>query len=208
MDRTLVTVNTGHLFVRWRFERRQAGVREVARAFRWFAQYALGVIDPAEITEKALATLVGQDEASFAKELEGWFALKVRRHVSEDARREVERRRADGYVPVILTASTPYAATPLARHLDIEHVLSTELEVEEGQFTGRCHTLAYGEGKVRLAEAWAERHGIDLDASVFFTDSVSDLPMLRRVGERRVVNPDPRLAWRARREGWPVERWR
>ncbi|MBX3251328.1 MAG: HAD-IB family phosphatase, partial [Myxococcales bacterium] len=144
----------------------------------------------------------------FAAELEQWFAQRVRHHVSEDARREVERRRAQGYVPVILTASTPYAAAPLARDLAIEHVLSTELEVERGQFTGRCRTLAYGQGKVHLAEAWAERHGVDLDTSVFYTDSVSDLPMLRRVGERRVVNPDPRLAWRARREGWPIERWR
>jgi phosphoserine phosphatase len=31
--------------------------------------------------------------------------------------------------------------------------------------------------------------------------------MLERVGEARIVNPDPRLRWAARRRGWPIERW-
>ncbi|MCA9611670.1 MAG: HAD-IB family hydrolase [Polyangiales bacterium] len=208
MDKTLVRVNTGRLYVRWRFARREASWREVARATRWLAEYALGIVDPAEITEKALATLEGVSEEAFIRELEGWYAEHVRPHVSADARREVERRRAEGYRLVVLTASTPYAAGPLARELDIETVLASELEVVDGRFTGRCAQLAYGAGKVSMAEAWAAREGVDLEESVFYTDSVSDVPMLERVGGPYVVNPDVRLAWRARRSGWPVSRWR
>lgn len=208
MDRTLVRVNTGRLYVRWRFARKEASWREVARATRWLAQYALGVVDPAEITEKALSTLAGVDEAEFARDLEGWYHEHVRPYVSDDARREVNLRRAEGYRLVVLTASTPYAAAPLARELGIDVVLASELEVVEGRFTGRCSRLAYGHGKVTLAEAWARDEGVDLERSVFYTDSVSDLPMLERVGERRVINPDVRLAWRARRSGWPIAHWR
>ncbi len=208
MDKTLVRVNTARLYVRWRFARREASWREVARATRWLAEYALGVVDPAEITEKALSTLVGRSEEEFTRELEGWYAEHVRPHVSEDARREVERRRAQGYRLVVLTASTPYAAAPLARELDIDTVIASELEVVNGRFTGRCARLAYGQGKVTMAEAWAEREGVDLAQSVFYSDSVSDVPMLARVGEPVVVNPDLRLALHARRSGWPVARWR
>jgi HAD superfamily hydrolase (TIGR01490 family) len=151
---------------------------------------------------------VGRSEEEFTRELEGWYAEHVRPHVSEDARREVERRRAQGYRLVVLTASTPYAAAPLARELDIDTVIASELEVVNGRFTGRCARLAYGQGKVTMAEAWAEREGVDLAQSVFYSDSVSDVPMLARVGEPVVVNPDLRLALHARRTGWPVARWR
>jgi hypothetical protein len=54
---------------------------------------------------------------------------------------------------------------------------------------------------------FAEDHGIDLDASYAYTDSSSDLPMLRAVGNPVAVNPDHALAEVAAREGWQVMRF-
>lgn len=208
MDRTLVRVNTGRLYVRWRFSRREAGWRDVARFARWMAQYTFGVIDPAEITTKAIRTLEGVNEARFAAEIEEWWRDQVWPEISRDARSEVERCRRDGFVLAILTASTRYATQPLARELGIDHVLCTELEVKKGRFTGECERLCYGKGKVERAEQWARDLDVDLERSRFYSDSVSDRPMLERVGDARIVNPDPRLRWLAARRGWPVVRWR
>ena len=44
--------------------------------------------------------------------------------------------------------------------------------------------------------------------SYFYSDSASDLPMLSRVAQPRVVNPDWRLRLIAKRSGWPVLDWR
>jgi len=207
VDKTLVRVNTGRLNMRHRVATRQAGPREVLRFTRWMTQYQLGVVDVREVTTKALGPMRGVEEARFRAEMNGWYEAYVRRHVSLEGRREVIRRRAAGAIPVILSASTPYAVEPLAADLGIEHVLCTTLEVREGRFTGRPERLCYGPDKVRLAEEWARTHGVDLRASSFYTDSVSDLPMLERVGEPRVVNPDPRLRVRAASRRWPVEKW-
>ena len=57
------------------------------------------------------------------------------------------------------------------------------------------------------ARRWAEPRGVDLGRSAFYTDSVTDLPMLEEVGEPRVINPDPLLSRVARQRGWSVERW-
>ena len=57
------------------------------------------------------------------------------------------------------------------------------------------------------AEAWAEQRGIDLEKSFFYTDSYSDAPMLRVVGNPRVISPDPRLSREARQRGWPILQW-
>src|SRR5438046_3088418 len=61
---------------------------------------------------------------------------------------------------------------------------------------------------VERADRFASEHDIDLGRSYFYTDSITDLPLLERVGEPRVVNPDPRLGRVAARRGWPVVRLR
>lgn len=208
MDRTLVTVNTGDLYVRWRYRRQEASLRDVARFARWMVRYKVGLLDAPSLSRRALSPLRGLDEAKFRQELAGWYAAEVRRHISSSARREVEARRREGRVLAVLSASTNYAAEALAADLGIEHVLCTRLEVQGGRFTGRATQLCYGAAKVPIAETWARQHGVDLDRSAFYTDSVSDLEMLERVGEARVVNPDPRLRLKAALRGWPVERWR
>src|SRR5207248_10211095 len=55
---------------------------------------------------------------------------------------------------VLATGSTQYAARPVAQGVGIEHVLSSELEVERGVFTGRPAALCFGHHKVVLAERW------------------------------------------------------
>ena len=53
----------------------------------------------------------------------------------------------------------------------------------------------------------AEREGIDLAASYAYSDSESDLPMLRAVGHPVAVNPDARAGRGSRAsEGWEVLR--
>lgn len=60
--------------------------------------------------------------------------------------------------------------------------------------TGELESPAcFGEGKAVWAERFAAEHGVDLDRSYFYTDSLSDLPLLERVGHPVAVNPDPRL---------------
>jgi HAD superfamily hydrolase (TIGR01490 family) len=209
MDKTLVRVNTGGLYVRWRYRRGESGLGDVARVAWWSLQYTLGLVDADAVSRYAAAALRGRDETAFAEECRLWYRTMVREHLTQHARAEVARRRSEGMTPVVLTGSSPYAARPLAEELDIEHVISSELCVAEGRFTGEVDApLCIGGGKVARAETWASRHGVDLARSAFYTDSLSDLPMLERVGEPRVVNPDPRLYALARARGWPIETWR
>jgi phosphoserine phosphatase len=66
--------------------------------------------------------------------------------------------------------------------------------------------VCYGRGKAYWAERFAAEHGVDLTRSYFYTDSITDLPVLDRVGHPRVVHPDPRLRRLAQRRGWQVLR--
>ena len=209
VDRTLVTVNTARLYVRWQMQRRGASLLDYLRVTGALFQYALGTLDPEHAASHAFAVVRGTSEAELREECLGWYARVVRPHISGQARREVERRRSEGHTCAILSASTPYLTEPLAEELGIDHVLCTRLEVSDGMFTGGWQApLCYGVGKVAHAKQWASVHGIDLAQSSFYTDSISDLPMLEAVGMPRVVNPDPRLRLVAARRRYPVERWK
>src|SRR5215203_1186841 len=92
----------------------------------------------------------------------------------------------------------------LAHVLGMDGGIGTRYEIDgEGNFTGRLDgPFVYGEGKVEAMREFASQHGIELADSYAYSDSLSDLPMLRAVGNPVAVNPDPPLAAIAHEEGW------
>ncbi len=112
----------------------------------------------------------------------------------------------DAGVPVyILTAASQEMADLLARVLAFDGGLGSRSEIVDGRYTGRPDgPFNYREGKVISMREVAGREGIDLDASYAYSDSESDLPMLRAVRHAVVVNPDALLRRIAERERWEV----
>lgn len=209
MDRTLVRRETASLYVRYQRRIGEARRRDVLLALYWVAQYTAGIIDAPDVAARALRALEGTHEALLAARCDDWFRRFVEPHVCDLGRRAVEHHRARGEVVAIVTGASPYVARPLARRLDIVHVVASELEIDaKGAFTGRfVAPLCYGTGKVERARRLADELGFVLEESTFYTDSYTDLPLLEAVAVPIAVNPDPRLARAARARGWRIERW-
>jgi HAD superfamily hydrolase (TIGR01490 family) len=114
----------------------------------------------------------------------------------------------DAGVPVyILTAASQEMADLLAHVLSFDGGLGSRSEIVDGRYTGRpAGPFNYREGKVVSMQELAAREGIDLASSHAYSDSESDLPMLRAVGRPVVVNPDAELRRIALEEGWEVLR--
>ena len=82
--------------------------------------------------------LRGVAESELATRCEDWFARYVERYISPEGRAAVVRHQGAGDVCAIVTGASPYAARPLARRLEIQHVVSTVFELDaSGRFTGR-----------------------------------------------------------------------
>jgi HAD superfamily hydrolase (TIGR01490 family) len=122
---------------------------------------------------------------------------------------EVHAHQDAGRPAFIVSAAGNDVVESLAGVLGMEGGIGTRYEVDgEGNFTGRLDgPFVYGKGKVEAMEAFAARHQIDLSASYAYSDSLSDLPMLRAVGNPVAVNPDPPLAEVAKAEGWQTLRF-
>ncbi len=207
MDRTLVRRDTASLFLRYQRDIGELPAREFLQGAWWIFLYTLGICDAPRIAEKALRRYSGRIEAQLYESCEKWYESYVRPHVSEIARRVVGQHQANGDVVAIVSGALRFAVRPLARELGIDHVVCSEVESENGVLTGRPRQLCFGRSKVELAASVAAAAGFSLDDATFYSDSITDLPLLERVRTPVVVNPDSRLRRVAGRRGWRTERW-
>jgi HAD superfamily hydrolase (TIGR01490 family) len=108
----------------------------------------------------------------------------------------------------IVTAASQEMAALLAHVLGFDGGIGSRSEIVDGVYTGRPGgPFTYREGKAQALRALAAQEGIDLASSWAYSDSESDLPMLRAIGHPVAVNPDAVLQRVARDEGWAVMRF-
>jgi putative phosphoserine phosphatase/1-acylglycerol-3-phosphate O-acyltransferase len=159
---------------------------------------------PTMIEESSL-DLEGLSEAELAEVGERVFNRRLATDIYPESRALVKAHQRKGHTVAIVSSATHFQVDALAQELGIEHVLCTELEMEDGRFTGKVQRPAcFREGKLIAARGLADEAGVDLDRSFFYTDSIDDVSLLERVGHPRVVNPDKKLAERAAKSRWPV----
>ena len=209
MDRTLVRKETASLYVKYQRRIGEAKRRDVVKVAYWALQYTLGVIDMETVAKNAVKSYAGRSEEKLTRQCEAWFQSDVLPHVADSGRRAVRSHLEAGDFVAIVTGASVYASRPLAKMLEIEHVVSSLLEVDaSGNLTGNVEMpLCFGVGKLERAKELAKSQGFALEEAVFYTDSITDLPLLLAVGKQVCVNPDPRLRRIARARGWQIESW-
>jgi len=184
----------------------QVGFQAVLQVYWYAALYMLGLFNYPATMAKVTAAISGDSEADMIAFCQRWFDEVVINYITERAVQRIAEHRAQGHLVVILSAATPYAVGPVARHLGVDDYLCTRLEVVDGHFTGRfVEPACYGDGKVFWARQYTREHGSDLAHAYFYTDGHSDLPLLKQVGHPVAVNPDSRLKAIAQHQGWPIE---
>lgn len=129
----------------------------------------------------------------------------VHRIIPQSARLLAEHH-GRGEDRIVVSASPIEIVGGFAGAIGLEGSVATRGEVDaDGCYTGRLDgEFCYGAGKVIEIEKLAAERGYDLDRSFAYSDSLSDLPMLERVGHPVAVNPDRELRVLAAERGWPV----
>ncbi|AQT83120.1 inhibition of morphological differentiation protein [Mycolicibacterium litorale] len=105
---------------------------------------------------------------------------------------------------VIVSASGEEIVAPIARALGATHAMGTRMVVKDGKYTGEVAFYCYGEAKAAAIRELAALEGYALEHCYAYSDSITDLPMLRAVGHPSVVNPDRALRKEAAAHEWPV----
>jgi len=159
----------------------------------------------AEVRERILRAVAGH-QVSEVVALGDHFIDDLVAQVQPQAAEVLAEHGAAEHSRVIISASPTEIVGRLAGELGLEHGLGTTSEVgPDGAYTGRLEgPFCYRDGKAEIMRAMAEEHGWDLANSYAYSDSVSDLPMLRAVGNPVAINPERELLEIAQSEGWRI----
>ena len=187
------------LLARAEFEARNA---DMAR------RYQQGSVTPREFCEFYVGTLQGRSPAEWQPLCERFVRSVVVPRIPASAHALVDQHRARGERLVLTTATNRQLTEATARHLRIDTLIATEVEVVNGVCTGRtAGTLNMREGKVTRLVEWLAAQGqgaLALRDATFYSDSVNDLPLLAAAGTPVAVDPDARLRAHALAQGWSV----
>jgi HAD superfamily hydrolase (TIGR01490 family) len=124
--------------------------------------------------------------------------------ITRKSRDLVDSHREDARA--IVTATNSFVTGPIAREYGIDHLVATEPEEIDGEFTGKIKGVpSFREGKVARVEAWLAEHGLGWNSFTetwFYSDSLNDLPLLSKVTHPIAVDPDETLKETALERDW------
>lgn len=178
------------------------------RLARYYEEYAVGTLDIHEFLRFDFEPLALHPRARLEAWRDEYLTEAIEPILLPKAREIIAWHAARGDLAVVVTAANSFITGPIARMYGIEHLLASDPEERDGEFTGEiAGTPCFHEGKVARLEAWLDERGralTDFAESYFYGDSQSDIPLLERVTHPVVVQPDTRLAEIARERGWRV----
>ncbi len=171
------------------------------------ARYKAGTVGLDEFANFYVGTLGGRSLAFWEPVRQSFLRDCIIPNIPQAAIDLVDARRASDDLVVLTTATNRYITELTARYLRIDHLIATETEITEGQFTGRaCGILNMREGKVARLKDWLLARGQFLEACEMtaYSDSINDLPLFQAAQTAIAVDPDAKLMAEALARGWQV----
>lgn len=207
LDRTILSLNSGRAWVSAEYRGGYISLSQLCKALWWLSRYKLGWAELEAPLRQAIRALTGTEERAMQERVSRFFTGLIP-YIRPSALEAIHAHQISGARCVLITTSSIYLARHFAEHLGLDEVFATCFEVRAGRFTGApSGPLCYGEGKLYAAKGYCAEHSISLDACSFYTDSISDLPLLKEVGQPYVVTPDRKLRRVASQRGWPILEW-
>jgi len=208
MDHTLIDNDCDVSWKSFVVEQKLAPPDALERATFYYYQYVEGKLEITDFMDFQLQEFIGKTEEEMAKLSQLHFETWVKKTIYADALAEVKRVQALGVPTVLLSATNSIIARPVAKYFGFDACLATELELNDGHYTGKlAGEYALGAGKIAMAREYCESHNLSLADAVYYGDSVNDFPILEAVGFPIAANPCSELEAGAIEHGWPIIRF-
>ncbi len=209
LDDTLINKDANSLWIRWRAKRERWAIVEALLALAsLYRAYKKGRVTHWRLSNYYRTRTRGMTLSEYRARVDAFFRERGQLHIYPQAASLLFAYRRQGSEVVMITGADDVVAQVYARALGIQHVISNRLRLQDDHITGLERPLCYGPGKVALAEQFLQQRGLTFSDAVFYTDSHADLPLLQRVAQPVVLNPNPQLRTAAAEQGWPCLDWR
>ena len=212
LDGTLIGGDSDHAFGEFVVAQGWAdGALHRQRNDAFYRQYQAGTLDIHEYIDFTTSAWRHRPLAEQAQLSQRFMAEVMAPQLRPPAFALLQAHRAAGDLIAIVTATNAFITRPIADALGVQHLLAVELARDAtGRATGRVAGVpSFREGKITRVQQWLASLGHTLagfEASVFYSDSTNDLPLLEAVSEPVATNPSPALQAIALRRGWRILR--
>ena len=205
-DGTIIYGYSATTYLREQLKRGDVKIQQLPELISTMSKFSLGSIGFSAMMTETSQFLKGIDEKDYIEFGENLYKEHIAKLIYPESRALIEAHLEKGHTVALVSAATPYQVMPAARELGIKHVKCTNLEVNDGKFTGEViKPTCYGMGKVDAAEQLVEKFKMDSQQCFFYSDSDEDIDLLEYVGKPRPLNPNSRLRRIANGRGWPVQ---
>ncbi|MFC1410903.1 HAD family hydrolase [Streptacidiphilus sp. N1-12] len=199
VDETLISLKSMFDFLRFSLVRQHgaAGEQRFAEHRRGFADAAAAGVPREKLNRDFYRLFAGQQQAEVETAGEAWYAERSASagFFVESTVAALAGHRAAGCPVVLVSGSFAPVLAPIARQVRAEAVLSTELVVRSGRYTGEVVQPMIGQAKrAAVRRVLAERPDVRAEDCFAYGDHPSDIPMLDCVGRPVAVGSHPELA--------------
>jgi putative phosphoserine phosphatase/1-acylglycerol-3-phosphate O-acyltransferase len=206
-DGTIIDGYSAMAFYSHRLKNFEIGPGEATRTVLAALRGSMSEEQFVALAEMGMRSWAGRTEEDLLELGQRLFVREIAKSLFHDAWHLVKAHQRKGHTVAIASSATRFQVEPMARELDVEHVLCTPLEVENGVCTGKLGGRSlWGPGKAAALRAFAETHGVDLGVSHAYANGDEDVEFLSTVGRPHPVNPGKGLAEMAAQRQWPVLR--
>lgn len=208
IDKTIIRINSGEALIRHAYHKGVMSTLGVLKAIYTGIQYKYSMKDTHKLIHRMSGWLAGLSEDKFNKISNEILQKDLLPNIRPNIVKEIEFLKNEGTEVVILSSAISSVCIPLGKHLNMDAVICTELEVEAGKFTGRpVGKFCFRDEKLVRLKEFCEQRNFKLENAAYYADSIDDLPALQQVGFPVCVSPDKKLAKIALERGWLVQNW-
>jgi len=170
----------------------------------FYQHYLEGVLDIHAYVKFSLSPILDYNRQQRHSLLDEFIKEDALPMILDKGKQLVKRHRNAGDYCVIITATNAFITEPIAEQFKVDQLLATDLEIVNDRFTGNITGIpCYRKGKLERLEQWLDLNkNLALDNSIFYSDSINDIPLLEKAAEAVAVDPDEELSHASREKGW------
>ena len=158
-----------------------------------------------DFIENAVKHLGGLERSTLERTAEDAFLKRIKPNIFAGSSALIRGALSRGEEVIFATSSLDIIILPLARFLGIECSITSKLDFCDGRTTGSVvEDSCFGYKKMSAVEKWLNANGYSADSACFYSDSYTDLPLLKFCGKAVAVNPDGILLKEAKKHGWEI----
>ena len=209
LDNTLLTSDSDFEWSQFLIEKKVLDRKEYeSRNLEFYEQYKSGILDINQFLDFQLQPLSLYPRTQLDDWHNEFMAKKIMSQIAPGAYKLINAHMLGGDLCIIITATNRFVTEPIARILGINNLIATEPGQEDGEFTGQVSgTPCFREGKITRLEDWMDEHNLtwlSFLESWFYSDSLNDIPLLKKVTNPVAVDPDSTLEKYAKENNWPI----